>query len=81
MVWFKKGEKESNNGEVVVIKSDNIHQESKHDIVSHRLAEEVTASGLHGVSGVKIPFEDIDSVYNGVGLENYHHTVENISQK
>ena len=59
---------------------NNIHQEGKHDADAHNLAEDVITSGLLGVSGVNIPFEEIYSAYTLVrgGGESpphgYHQT-------
>ena len=48
-------------------KSDDNHQEGKNDAIAHILAKAVTPSGLLGVSGAKIPSEDIAFTYTGVG--------------
>ena len=61
--------------------SDNSHQEGKHDAVAHKLAKAVTTSGLLGVSKVKIPSEDIDFTYTGVGGTKHHHPMGAIKQK
>ena len=61
--------------------SDHSHQEGKHDAVAHNLAKAVTTSGLLGVSGVKIPSEDIDFTYTGVGGTKHHHPMGAIKQK
>ena len=61
--------------------SYDIHQEGKHNAVSHNSAKYVTTFGLLGVIGVKIPSKDIDFTYTGGGGTKHHHPMGTIKQK
>ena len=61
--------------------SEKSHQEGKHDAVAHNSAKAVTTSVRINMSGVKIPSEDIDFTYNGVGGTKHHHPMGAIKQK
>ena len=60
---------------------NNIHQEGKHDADAHNLAEDFITSGLFGVSGVNIPFEENYSAYTLVRGGGNHHPMGIIRQK
>ena len=61
--------------------SYDIHQEGKHNAVSHNSAKYVTTFGLLGVIGVKIPSKDIDFTYTGGGGTKHHHPMGTIKHK
>ena len=78
---FKRGMENSKKAEVAVAKSDDSHQEGKHDSVAQNLAKAVTTSDLLSASGVKIPSEDIDFTYTRVGGTKHHHPMGTIKYK